>query len=46
MSVFFVYYLLSLSPFPLTRSNWCIEIVVSVNLFTKSLSDLYFVDFL
>ena len=31
MCLFVVYYLFSLSPVPLTRSYWVIEIVVSVN---------------
>ena len=43
---FFLYYSFSLSPVPLTRSYWGIEIVVfNVTLFIKSVSDHYSVDF-
>ena len=44
---FFVYYLCSLSLVSLTKSYWCIEIVVShIKLFIKLVSDHYSVDFL
>ena len=44
---FFVYYLCSLSLVSLTKSYWCIEIVVShIKLFIKLVSNHYSVDFL
>ena len=43
---FFLYYLFSLSPVPLTRIYWGIEIVCHVKLFIKSVSGHYSVDFI